>query len=115
MEASSCAEACSAVIDAKAPIGSERIERDEDCLVIGNINASFAIAAIRDGVFAGLAPLRTVPLNGGVPCWDLPGLSIISRGGDLDFFRGSDEPDIPSTFDAATLDVSDATTFSTVI
>ena len=68
MGASICAEACSAVVDAKAPKGPERIERDEDCLVIGDRNASFAIAAIRDGVFAGLAPLRTVPLDGGVPC-----------------------------------------------
>ena len=68
MEASVCAEACSAVVDAKAPKGSERIERDEDCLFIGDRNSSFAIAAIRDGVFAGLAPLPTVPLDGGVPC-----------------------------------------------
>ena len=63
-----CAEACSVVVDAKAPKGSERIERDEDCLGIGDRNASFATAAIRDGVFAGLAPLLTVPLDGGVPC-----------------------------------------------
>ena len=68
MEASICAEACSAVVDAKAPKGSERIEREEDCLVIGDRNASFATATVLDGAFAGLAPLLTVPLDGGVPC-----------------------------------------------
>ena len=67
MEASICAEACSAVVDAKAPKGSERKERDEDCLVIVGRNASFATATALDGVFAGLAPLRAVPLDGGVP------------------------------------------------
>ena len=68
METSICAEACSAVVDAKTPNGSERIERDEDCLVIGDRNASCATVAVRDGVFAGLAPLLTVPLNGEAPC-----------------------------------------------
>ena len=68
MEVSICAEACSTVVDAKAPKRSKQLERDEDCLVIGDRNASFAPAAIRDGVFAGLAPLLTVPLDGGMPC-----------------------------------------------
>ena len=68
MEAPICAKACSAVVGAKAPKGSERIERKEDCLVIGDRKTSFATAAILDGVFAGLAPLLTVPLDGEVPC-----------------------------------------------
>ena len=68
METSICAEACSAVVDANAPKGSERTERDEDCLVIGDMNASFATVALREGVFARPTPLLTVLLDGGVLC-----------------------------------------------
>ena len=40
---------------------------------------------------------------------------MISRGGDLDFFRDSEEPVMPSTCDAVILDVNDAITFSAII
>ena len=57
------------------------------------------------GVVAGLTPLLLVPFDdGGVPRALLPDLAEFSRGGDRGFFRDSDDPIAPSTFDAVELD-----------
>ena len=58
-----------------------------------------AIAMCLGGVLAGLTTLLLVPLDCGVLNAKRPGLSVISRGGDLDFFRDADEPVTPITFD----------------
>ena len=62
-----------------------------------------AIAMCLGGVLAGLAPLLLVPLDCGVLNAERPGLSVISRGGDLDFLRETDEPVAPITFDVVKL------------
>ena len=99
---------------ASPPNGSERIDLEEKFLVIGDKNASLAIAIVLDGVFAGLTPLLLVPLGCGVLCAERPGLSAISRGGDLDFFLDAEQPVMPSTCDAVILEASDAITVSTI-
>ena len=88
MEALICAEACSTVVDASPPNGSERIDREEVFLAMCDKNASLAIAIVLDGVFAGMPPLLLVALGCGVLCAERPGLSVISRDGDLDFVLG---------------------------
>ena len=62
-----------------------------------------AIATFLDGVLAGLTPLLLVPLDCGVLNAERPGLSVISRGGDLDSVRDADEAVTPITFDVVKL------------
>ena len=82
---------------------------------MGDKNGSLAIAACLDGVFAGLTPLLLVPLDCGVLCAERPSLSVISRGGDPDFFRDTDEPVVPNTFDVVKLVANDFITASAMI
>ena len=95
---------CSTDVDANPPNGSERIDPVEDVLVMGVTNVSTTAAVLTlVGVVARLTPLLLVPLDCGVLNAERPGLSDISRGGDLDFFRDADEPATPITFDVVKL------------
>jgi hypothetical protein len=103
-------------VDTTPPNGSERTDPADDFLVRGDRNVSVPVRALVPvGVAAGLTPLLLVPLDCGVLCVERPGQSIISRGGDLDFFRDSEEPVMPSTSNAVILHVNDAITFSAII
>ena len=66
-----CANLCSAVVDARPPKGSDRIDPVDDFRVIGDKNASVPTTTIGlDGVITGLVPLLPVPLD------DVPGMLL---------------------------------------
>ena len=63
---------------------------------MGDKNISLPAAPLTlVGVVAGLTPLLRVPLKDGVPGKLCPDRLGVPRGGDLDFFRVSDEPFAP--------------------
>ena len=87
---------CSTDVDTNPPNGSDCIDPVEDFLVMGDKNASVPANALTlVGVAAGLTPLLRVPLEDGVRGRLSPDRLGASRGGDLDFFRVSDEPFAP--------------------
>jgi hypothetical protein len=98
----------------KPPSISDLIEDIEACLVAGVTTPWDSLALLGGGVGAGLIPLLRDPRDGGVFGELLSCLSVIARGGDLDFPLESDDPVAPMTPEAARLDVRDFTTASTI-
>ena len=83
---------------------------------MGDKNVSLPVVALfLVGAVAGLTPLLRVPLEDGAPGRLRPDRLGISRGGDLDFLRGSDDPCAPRTLYAVRLEVSDCITASAMM
>ena len=95
-----CAEACSAVIEAIPPSTSDLIDVAEECRATRVAKPCEGRALLTGGCGARLVPLCRVPLDGGVFGELLSGLSAIAGGGDLDFPLDSDDPVAPITPEA---------------
>ena len=81
----------------KPPSMSDLIDDVEACLVTGVTTPWDCVIILGGGVGARLIPLLRDPRDGGVFGELLSGLSVIARGGDLDFPLESDDPVAPMT------------------
>ena len=101
-----CAEACSTVVEAKPPNGSDLMEVTKDLIVTG-VGIPGVITTLLGGVAAGLIPLCLVPRGGGVLVVPRSARLAIPSVGDLDFPLDSDEPVAPCTCATVKLGESD--------
>ena len=83
---------------------------------MGDINVSVPVVATTiAGVAAKLTPLLLAPRDDGIPGALRPARIGLSRGGDRDFFRDSDNPVAPNTLDDGRLAESDFMTASALM